>query len=301
LDDAEKALQLAADRKLEIGDILQEEYDLAYLRGDTGRMEQILARSQGQPGAEDEITARKAFVLASAGHLQQARVMSNRAADLAQRASQPGRQAAFALGAPIFDAFFGNTAVARRGAAVVLKLNRERDIEYGAGFATALAGDSSGSLELITDLERRFPEDTCVRFIYVPTLRALVALNGGDARKAIELLQFSEPYDFGTPLSAAPGYFGVLYTVYVRGLAYLKAHQGPASAAEFQKILDHRNIVVSDPIGTLAHLQIGRAFALAEDQARAKAAYQVFISLWKDADYDIPIYQQARAEYARLP
>ena len=227
--------------------------------------------------------------------------MSNRAADLAQRASQPGRQAAFALGASIFDAFFGNTASARRASAAVLKLNRDRDTEFGAGFAMALTGDSSGSLELIADLEKRFPEDTCARFIYVPTLRALVALSSGDAPKAIELLQVSEPYDFGTPLSAAPGYFGVLYTVYVRGLAYLKAHQGSASAAEFQKILDHRNIVVSDPIGALAHLQIGRAFAVAEDQVRAKAAYQNFISLWKDADHDIPIYQQAKAEYAQLP
>lgn len=300
LDDAEKALQQAADRKMEIGDILQEEYDLAYLRGDTARMEQIVTRSRGQAGAEDEITARKAFVLASSGRLQQARMMSARAAQLSQSASQQGRQAVFGLGAAIFDAFFGNQTAARQGAAAALKLNRDRDTEYGAGFALALSGDSPGSMELITDLEKRFPQDTCARFIYAPSLRALVALNHNDPAKAIELLQAAEPYDLGTPLSAAPGYFGNLYAVYVRGLAYLRAKQGPAAAAEYQKILDHRNITVSDPIGALAHLQIGRAFALSGDKAKAKAAYKDFLTLWKDADNDIPIYRQGQTEYTRL-
>jgi serine/threonine protein kinase/tetratricopeptide (TPR) repeat protein len=300
LDDAERALQQAVDRKMEIGDILQEEYDLAYLRGDTARMEQIIARSHGQAGAEDEITARKSFVLASSGQLEQARTTSRLAAQLAQHASQPGRQAQFAMGAVIFDAFFGNAGSARQGAAAVLKLNRDRDTEYGAGFALALAGDSSASLELITDLEKRLPEDTCARFIYAPTLRALVALNSNDPKRAIELLQVTEPYDFGTPLSAAPGFFGVFYSVYVRGLAYLKAGQGLAAASEFQKIINHRNIVVSDPIGALAHLQIGRAYALSGDKTKAKAAYQGFLTLWKGADRDIPILKQATAEYGKL-
>jgi tetratricopeptide (TPR) repeat protein len=300
LDDAGKALQEAANRKLEIGDILQEEYDLAYLRGDTARMERILDRSRGQVGAEDEVTARKAFVLASSGRLQQARAMSRRAAELAQRASQQGRQAMFGLGAAVFDALFGNAASARQGAAAALKLNRERDAEYGAGFAMALAGDSSGALELVTDLEKRFPEDTCARYIYAPILRALVALNNNDANKAIELLQAAEPYDFGTPLSVAPGYFGVLYSVYTRGLAYLRANRGADAAAEFQKILDHHNIVVSDPTGALAHLQLGRALVLAGDRAKAKLAYEDFLKLWKDADAEIPILRQAKSEYARL-
>ena len=263
-------------------------------------MEQIIDRSRGQAGAEDEITARTAFVLASSGHLEQARTMSRRAAQLAQQASQPGRQAQFAAGAGIFDAFFGNASSARQGAAAVLRLNRERDTEYGAGFALALSGDSSASLDLITDMEKRFPEDTCTRFIYVPTLRALVALNNNDPRKAIELLQVTEPYDFGTPLSAAPGFFGVFYSVYVRGLAYLKAGQGLAAAAEFQKIINHRNIVVSDPIGALAHVQLGRAFALSGDKTKAKAAYQNFLTLWKGADQDVPILKQATAEYGKL-
>jgi len=117
---------------------------------------------------------------------------------------------------------------------------------------------------------------------------------------ALELLQVSRPYDEGIPASLAPAFIGPLFTVYVRGLAYLAAHQGREAAIEFQNILDARNIVVSDPIGALARLQLGRAFALSGDKAKARTAYQDFLMLWKDADADIPILKQAKSEYARL-
>jgi hypothetical protein len=133
-------------------------------------------------------------------------------------------------------------------------------------------------------------------------LHALFAVNDGEASKAVDLLHIAAPYELGTPGSSFNGNFGSLYPVYVRGLAYLAAHRGAEAAAEFQKILDHRGIVISDPIGALAHLQLGRAFAMSGDQAKAKAktAYQDFLSLWKDADPDIPIFKQAKAESARL-
>ena len=182
-----------------------------------------------------------------------------------------------------------------------LKLSKGRDVEYGAAFALALSGDSSESQRLAKDLETRFPEDTAVRFSYVPALRALLALNQGEPAKAVELLRVAVPYELGTPPSSFFGFFGTFYPIYVRGEAYLAAHQGAEAAAEFQKILDHRGIVVSDPIGALAHLQLGRAFALSGDTAKAKAAYQDFLTLWKDADSDIPILKQAKAEYAKLP
>jgi tetratricopeptide (TPR) repeat protein len=151
---------------------------------------------------------------------------------------------------------------------------------------------------LTNDLEKRFGEDTSVRFNYVPALRAL--LNLGEPSKAIDLLEIAVPYELGTPRCTIHGFFGALYPVYVRGLAYLAARRGAEAAAEFQKILDHRGIVVSDPIGALAHLQLGRALDLSGDKARAKAAYQDFLTLWKDADPDIPILKQAKAEYASL-
>jgi tetratricopeptide (TPR) repeat protein len=150
------------------------------------------------------------------------------------------------------------------------------------------------------DLERRFGQDTSVRFSYLPALRALLAMNHGEPAKAIELLQAVVPYDLSTPRSSGNGNFGALYPVYVRGEAYLAAHHGPEAAAEFQKILDHRGIVVSDPIAALAHLQLGRALALSGDKIKAKAAYQDFLTLWKDADPDIPILTAARKDYAAL-
>lgn len=122
-------------------------------------------------------------------------------------------------------------------------------------------------------------------------------MNHGEPSKAIELLQVSLPYDLGAPRCSYHGFFGTLYTAYVRGEAYLAAHEGAQAAAEFQKILDHRGIVVSDPIGALAHLQLGRALALTGDKIKAKAAYEEFLTLWKDADPDIPIFKQAKAEY----
>ena len=189
---------------------------------------------------------------------------------------------------------------ARQRAAAALKLSKDREVEYGAAFSFALSGDSAPAQELANDLERRFPEDSSVRFSYLPVLRARLALNGGDTSNALELLQAAIPYELGVQRSSINGLFGALYPIYVRGEAYLAARQGAKAAAEFQRILDHRGIVVIDPVGALAHLQLGRAFAMSGDRAKAKSAYQDFFTLWKDADPDIPILKQAKAEYAKL-
>jgi tetratricopeptide (TPR) repeat protein len=219
---------------------------------------------------------------------------------VAQQAAQRERAALFETGPALWEAFFGNAPAARRSAMAVLDLSKGRDVEYGAALALALSGDSSQSQTSADDLERRFLEDTAVRFSYLPALRALLALNHGEPARAIELLQIAVPYEPGAPPSSFFGNFGALYPIYVRGEAYLAANQGTEAAAEFQKILDHRGIVVSDPIGALAHLQLGRAFALSGDKTKAKTAYQDFLTLWKDADPDIPILKEAKAEYAKL-
>jgi eukaryotic-like serine/threonine-protein kinase len=174
-----------------------------------------------------------------------------------------------------------------------LGLSTGRDVQYQAALALALAGDLGRALELADDLDKRFPEDTNVRLSYLPTLQAQLALSRNNAPKAIEILQSTAPYQLGSVAAA-------LYPIYVRGEAYLAAHQGSEAAAECQKILDHFGIVVNDRIGALAHLQIGRAFVLQGDTAKAKAAYQDFLTLWKDADPDIPILKEAKAEYAKL-
>lgn len=197
------------------------------------------------------------------------------------------------------EGFLGNAAEARQNAAAALKLSRARDVEYGAAFALALSGDFSKSETLANDLETRFPEDTFVRFSYVPMLRALFAVNRGEPSIALEMLQIAAPHDLAIPGSWS-GFFGNLYPAYVRGTAYLAGHQAAEAVAEFQKILDHRSIVFSDPVAVAAHLQLARAFALAGEKAEAKRAYGDFLALWKDADPDIPILKQAKLEYARL-
>jgi tetratricopeptide (TPR) repeat protein len=264
-------------------------------------MDREVAHARGMAGAEDALAAREGFVLAYTGRLVEAKTKGRLAVDLSMQANQPGRAALFQTGVALWDALFGNASTAVREAAAALALSTDRDLEYGAAFALALAGDMARSTALVDDLERRFPQDTEVRFVYVPAIRALQALHGRDSAKAIELLRVALPYDLAAPLSMAPGYFGAMYARYVRGLALLAAHQDADAAAEFQSILDHRGLVASDPVGALAHLQLGRAFAASGDRAKARTAYNDFLSLWKDADAAIPILDQARAEFAKLP
>jgi serine/threonine protein kinase/tetratricopeptide (TPR) repeat protein len=298
--EAEAAIQRAFERKLEMPEFSVLRYYILFLEGDMAGMEREAALSQGKPGAEESIAHSQALVLAHSGHLQQATRMSQRAVDLARQVDQRGSAATYEAGAAVWNAFFGNASAASRSAIAALDLSKGRDVEYGAAFALALSGESSRAEALADDLERRFPEDTSVRFSYLPALRGLFALNHHDPSKAIDLLQTAVPYDLAQTGIGFFGLFGNLYPAYVRGEAYLAAHQGLQAAAEFQKILDHRGIVLADPAGPLARLELGRAYALSGDKTRAKAAYQDFLTLWKDADPDIPILQQAQSEYAML-
>jgi tetratricopeptide (TPR) repeat protein len=299
LEGAENTLRRASERRLEIPEFVELRYDIAFLKGDRAGMERELAVAKGKSGPGNWKSGHDAFVLAYEGHLQQARRTLRGAVDLALPVSRD-KAGLYAIPEALWESFFGNTAEASRSARAALKISRELYVEYGAAFALARSGDSSESQRLAADLERRFPEDTGVRCSYLPVLRASLALNKGEPAKAVELLEAAIPYELGMPRSAIHGNFGALYPAYVRGEAYLAARQGAKAASEFEKILDHRGIVVSDPIGALAHLQLGRAFLLAGDQAKAKAAYQNFLALWKDADPDIPILIAARKEYSAL-
>jgi serine/threonine protein kinase/tetratricopeptide (TPR) repeat protein len=297
LGDGEKTLLRASDRGVSFPDFWVMRYVIAFLRADQTGMERTV--TQGKSEAEDMLADNQAFVLAYSGRLQQARLLSQRAVQLAQQAGQRESAALYQTGAALQEGFSGNAPAAIRSATAALALSKDREVEYGAAFALALAEDSSQSQILADDLEKRFGEDTSVKFDYLPALRAL--LNRGGPSRAIDLLQISVPFELGTPRCTIHGFFGALYPVYVRGLAYLDARQSASAAAEFQKILDHRGIVASDPIGALAHLQLGRALALpGGDKIKARVAYQDFLTLWKDADSDIPIYRQAKAEYAKL-
>jgi eukaryotic-like serine/threonine-protein kinase len=191
----------------------------------------------------------------------------------------------------------GNMSTAKQQAQAALALSTGRDVEAISAVAVGLAGDAPQATRLADDLAKRFPEDTIVKFRYLPMIHAAAVLQVGSATKAIDALAPAAPYELG---ATAQDLNFALYPVYLRGDAYVAAHQSSAAAAEFQKILNHPGVVVNEPIGALAHLGLARAYALSGDTVKAKSAYQDFLGLWKDADPDVPILKQAKAEYAKL-
>ncbi len=274
-------------------------YQLAFLQNDPAGMAQQVTWAAGKSGVEDVLLAREADTAAYSGRLGEARDFSRRAVASAERAAEKEKAASYEVDAALREALFGNAAAGRQRAAAALGLSIGRDVRYGAALALAMAGDAARAQALAEDLAKRFPEDTLVQFNYLPTLHAQLALSRNNASKAIEALQAAAPYELGDPTEAFT--FLSLYPVYVRAEAYLAGHhETGAAAAEFQKILDHGGVVFNEPIGALAHLGLARASALAGDNVKSRMVYQDFLTLWKDADPDIPILKRAREEYAKL-
>jgi len=299
-EEAESVLRRATERKLEDPGLLMFGYNLAVLMGDKGQMDRTVALAKGIRGAAHPLANAEALALVRSGRLKLARQSSDRARELAGQAGGREAAASYQAARAVWEAVCGNAAAAKTNAAAALALSNGRDVEYAVGLAWALSGDSSRSQPLADDLEKRFPEDTFVRFTYVPVLRALSALERGKPTDSVEQLQVALPYELAVNGLNFNFYLGGLYSAYVRGEALFAAHRYADAVAEFQKILHHRGIVGTDPIGALAHLQLGRAFALSGDLVKSKTAYQDFLSLWNDADPDIPIFKQAKAEYAEL-
>jgi tetratricopeptide (TPR) repeat protein len=227
--------------------------------------------------------------------------MSAVSVEIAQHSGRRERAGLFEAGRSVWEAFYGNAAAARQSASKALALGRGRDVDYAAAFALALSGDLPQSQALAEDLAREFPEDTSVQFMYLPTLRAMFSLNVHDPTAAIQDLQIASRYDLALGGIGVIGRFGGLYPIYVRGQAYLAAQQPEQAAAEFQRILDHRSIVLVDPMDAMARLSLARALALSGDVVKAKGAYEDLFVLWKNADAEIPRIEEARSEYARLP
>jgi predicted Zn-dependent protease len=274
-------------------------YLLAFLENDTAGMEEQVAWSVGKPGIEEVLLSYEADTAAYSGRLGKARELSHRAVASAVRAGERETAAGYEAEAALREALFGNATEARKRAAAALSISTGRDVQYGAALALALTGDASRAQALADDLGTHFPEDTVAQFNYLPTLRAQLAVNFNDSSKAIEALQAALPYELGSPVSGG-AFSPALYPIYVRGAAYLTGHQGSGAAAEFQKILERRGVVLNEPIGALAHLGLARAYTLQGDTSKAKSAYQEFFALWKEADPDIPILFAAKSEYAKL-
>jgi tetratricopeptide (TPR) repeat protein len=260
-----------------------------------------MTQRQAKMDAQGWFQHQEALTFAYQGRLKEADRLSARAVDLARQGGLRERPALYEGAGAVWNALFGNRAEAQRSAAAALSLYRSRDADYGPAFALALMHESAQAHKIEADLEKRYPEDTSVQFSYLPALRALEALNQGDPAKALEMTQAAAPYDLGTPGTkyASGSFFGALYPVYVRGLAYSQMGRHREAAAEFQKVLDHPGIVLNDPIGPMARLQLARALAASGDRAKSAAVYKDLLSLWKDADPDIPVVLQARAESAK--
>jgi tetratricopeptide (TPR) repeat protein len=298
LEEARTTAEEAQTKNLDSPYLRVNLYALAFLQNDAAGMAQQVAWAAGKSGVEDALLEDEADTAAYSGRLANARGFSRQAVASAERAEEKETAAGYEADAAVRDALFGNEAEARQRAAAVLALSTGRDVQYGAALALALAGDAHRAQALADDLGKRFPEDTIVQFNYQPTIHAQFALERNDTSRAIEALQAATPYELGLPGTGSftPG----LYPVYVRGDAYLAGHQGIEAAAEFQKILGHRGVVQNGSIGALAHLGLGRAYVLQGDTGKASAAYQDFLTLWQDADPDIPILVVAKSEYAKL-
>ena len=267
-------------------------YKLAFLKKDATGMAQQVVWATGRPGSENVVLNLQGDTAAYSGRLLQAREFSRRAVVLAKRSGETEVAAEYQANAALWDAVSESPTQARGLAANAIDLSNGPTVQFLAALALAFSGDARRAGTLANDLAGRFPQNTLVQFYYVPTIRAQVELSHNDPLKAIEILQSAAPYELSSS--------GHLYPVYVRAESYLAEHRGNEAVAEFQKVLDHGGIVANSPLGALAHLGLGRAFLLSGDKARAKSAYQDFLTLWKDADPGLPVLKQAKAEYAKL-
>jgi eukaryotic-like serine/threonine-protein kinase len=274
-------------------------YLIAFYQNDASEMARQVAAASGKTGEEDLLLALEADTAAYFGHLGRARELSRQASNSAKRAGEKEASAAYEAMAGLREGLFGNTAKGLEQTRMAMTPSSGRDVYYGFGLASAYAKNAKATQRFVEGFEKGFVEDTDVQFNYLPTLRAKLALIHSNPQQAIDSLEIAAPYELGLP---AGGFYNWpnMYPVYVRGEAFLAAHRGREAAAEFQKILDHRGTVLNEPIGALAHMQLGRAYVLQGDTAKARAAYQDFLTLWKDADPEIPIFKQAKAEYAKV-
>ena len=270
-------------------------YARAFLERDTAEMNRQVSWSQDKP-IKDSYLGMQSDTEAFFGHLQKARELSARAVDGSRHNGQKEAAAEWRMDSALREAEFGNPDRARQETNSALLLASTRDTQILGALALARAGDPARARKMADELAREFPMNTMLNGYWLPTIRASIEIERKNPAGAVELLQAAATYELGAPGPME----ATIYPVYVRGQAELLLHHGSDAATEFQKFLDHPSIVFNFPFGALARLGIARAYALEGDTAKARAAYQDFLALWKDADPDIPILNQAKAEYANL-
>jgi eukaryotic-like serine/threonine-protein kinase len=298
LKEANATAEEARTKDLDSADLHLYLYELAFLQHDAAQMTQQVTWAMDKPGPKSLLLYSEASTAAYSGHLNQSRDFSRQAVASAELAGEKDRAASDEAAEALYEALFGNAVEARRLATSATTHSIGVDGEYVAALALAMAGDSSRAQGIADELAKRFPEDTIIRFNYLPTIRAQLALNRHDTGRAEEALQAAEPYDLGA--AAGTTFSANMYPVYVRGEVYLAANDGARASAEFQRIVDWRGVVTNEPIGALAYLGLARAYELQGKHESARTAYGDFLALWEKADQDVPILNEAKAEYAKL-
>jgi len=298
LAEAKSALQDARTHNVDSPWVPLVVYMLDFLQHDAVGMEQQASAAMGIPGVEDQMLFLESETAACGGEFTKARELTRRAVDSARRAQEKETAAEYLGHNAVREAIVGSSAVAKEDSQSAIAEINGKNAEGFSAIAFALTGDAANANRLIDDLGKRFSQDTIVQSEYLPMARAGLALTTGNAANAVGTLTVASAYELGHTNN---DFTFALYPVYLRGESYLAAKDGSAAITEFQKILDHSGVIGNEPIGALAHLGLGRAYALSGDLAKAKSAYQDFFALWKNADPDVPILNEAKTEYAKLP
>jgi serine/threonine protein kinase/tetratricopeptide (TPR) repeat protein len=288
-DEAKAILKTALDRKLGGSQIHFILANIAMVQGDKATQEREEALARKSPEVEQNLTLRNANLAALHGHVRQARELDKQAVEMAQHLNRTEGAASILAAMANTEASFSLQVQAPEDAAAALALFHGPNVMLSAALALARAGNEKKAESLLSDVSQRRPDDGGVQLVIGPLIQATLQLNHGNGAKAVELLKPAAPY--------AQANFDVLYT---RGMGYLRAGQPSEAAKEFQKILGLRMRFPASPLHSLAQLGLARAYELQGDKEKARTAYQDFFALWKDADPDIPILQQAKAEYAKL-
>jgi tetratricopeptide (TPR) repeat protein len=298
LDDAKAKYKEAVEHKVDNPFLHGNRYGVAFLESDTSEMKRQVAAASGKPG-EDILLSFESDTEAFYGRLNGARELSNRAAESARRNGSMETAAAWQMDAALREAEFNDIARSRQDITSALAGAPTRDANILAALALARIGDADRAKHIADDLAERFPLNTVINHYWLPAIYASIEIRRGNPAKALDILQTAEPYELGTPLPQFE-VGGSLYPVYIRGLAYLSLQKGKEAAAEFRKFLDQRGVAVNCPLAALARLQLGRAYALSGDSIKARGSYQEFFALWKDAESNIPVLKEAKAEYQQI-
>jgi len=298
-DEARQTAKAALAQNFDDYILRNELYALAFVGQDSAAMEEQAAWFRSQPDSEHFGLALESDTEAYSGHLKKARELTKQAMESAVRTDSKENAAIWQENQALREAAFGTLAEARSNAEAALKLEPgSQSVQLEGALAFAMAGENARAESLARDLDHRFPLDTQVQSLWLPAIQAQLELNGKNPGAAIDRIEASSRIELGQIQFI--NNISCLYSAYIRGQAYLAAGKGNEAATEFQKIADHGGIVWNCWTGALAHLGLARAYALRGETAKAHAAYQDFLTLWKDADADVPVLREAKAEYAKL-